>query len=135
MNTDSPIKSLEIMKNGEGFAFSADGNFYSTNKMKVIPVDVDEVPGELPAEFSLTPNYPNPFNPSTVVRFALPVAGYVKGVVYDILGKEVATLLNGELPAGNHEVKFDGKGLTSGVYIFRITTGGKSRAIKMLLDK
>ena len=80
-------------------------------------------------------NYPNPFNPETVIRFVLPVAGYAKGVVYDFLGREVATLVDGETSAGTHEIKFDANGLPSGVYIFRLETGKTSEAIKMLLMK
>ncbi len=87
------------------------------------------------AGFTLTQNYPNPFNPETVIRFALPVAGFAKGVVYDILGREVATLVNGEMPAGEHRVSFNAVNLPSGVYIFRLESGKHSSAIKMLLSK
>ncbi|MBK7865962.1 MAG: T9SS type A sorting domain-containing protein [Ignavibacteriales bacterium] len=79
--------------------------------------------------------YPNPFNPETVIRFALPVAGYTKGVVYDILGKEVTTLLNGDMSAGNHEVRFNANDLSSGVYFFRLESGNYSSAIKMVVGK
>jgi hypothetical protein len=89
----------------------------------------------LPESFSLSQNYPNPFNPETVIRFSIPETGYVKGVVYDILGREVTTLLNGEMNPGNHQVKFDAKGIASGVYIFRIEAGKYSSAIKMIVNK
>ncbi len=89
----------------------------------------------LPENFSLPQNFPNPFNPETVIRFALPSSGYVKGVVYDILGREVTTLLNGEMNSGNHEVKFDAVGLSSGVYFFRLESGKYSSAIKMIVNK
>ncbi|MBK7266429.1 MAG: T9SS type A sorting domain-containing protein [Ignavibacteriales bacterium] len=85
--------------------------------------------------FSLSQNYPNPFNPETVIKFALPEAGFVKGIVYDILGREVSTLLNGEMNPGNHEIKFDAVGLSSGVYFFRLTTNRGSNHLKMLLTK
>ena len=89
----------------------------------------------MPVELALGQNYPNPFNPVTVIRYALPVAGYAKGVVYDILGREVATLLKSDMPAGNHEVKFDATGFASGVYIFRLEAGRYSSAIKMVVNK
>jgi hypothetical protein len=108
---------------------------YSTAKLKPAPVDVEDVSTDLPEQFSLYQNYPNPFNPETVIRFALPESGYVKGVVYDILGREVRTLLNGEMNSGNHEVKFDAKGLTSGAYVFRLQAGQNSSNIKMILTK
>jgi hypothetical protein len=85
--------------------------------------------------FALSQNYPNPFNPETVIRFSIPETGFVKGVVYDILGREVTTLLNGEMNPGNHQVKFDAKGIASGVYIFRIEAGKYSSAIKMVVGK
>jgi hypothetical protein len=76
--------------------------------------------------FSLSQNYPNPFNPETVIRFALPEAGYVKGVVYDILGREVVTLLKGEMnSAGNHQVKFDADGVCLGGLCFQASSGTK----------
>ena len=90
---------------------------------------------EILINFSLYQNYPNPFNPETVIRFALPEAGYVKGVVYDILGREVTTLLNGEMNSGNHEIMFDAKGIASGVYVFRLEAGKYSSAIKMIVNK
>jgi hypothetical protein len=74
----------------------------------------------LPATFMLEQNYPNPFNPKTVVSCQLPVASRVKLVVYDILGKETATLLDGLQEPGRHEVTFDGTGLASGVYFCRL---------------
>ncbi|MBK7868295.1 MAG: hypothetical protein IPJ75_15630 [Ignavibacteriales bacterium] len=120
MNTNSKIKRLDITRNGDGYAISEDFKLYSTVKLKPVPVDVDDLSTILPEKFSLSQNYPNPFsagslsgNPETVIRFALPEAGYVKGVVYDILGREVATLLNGEMDPRNHEVKFDAGGLSS----------------------
>ncbi len=86
-------------------------------------------------DFTLRTNYPNPFNPETVIRFALPAAGYAKGVVFDILGREVASLVDGEMPAGEHQLSFNGANLPSGVYIFRLESGKYSAAIKMLLTK
>ena len=88
-----------------------------------------------PESFSLSQNFPNPFNPETVIKFSITETGPVKGVVYDILGREVKTLLNGEMNPGNHEVKFDAKGIASGVYIFRLEAGRYSSAIKMVVNK
>lgn len=135
MNTNSPVKSIEIMKNGEGYAFAADGNFYSTIQMKIAPVSVNEILGDLPAEFWLSQNYPNPFNPSTTIQFGLPQSGYVKGVVYDIIGREIATLIDGEMTAGNHSFDWDASAVLSGVYFFRIQAGNHSSVIKMVLLK
>lgn len=135
MNTNSPVKSIEIMKNGVGYAFATDGSFYSTIQMKIAPVSADETLEDHPSEFSLAQNYPNPFNPSTTIQFALPKSGYVKGVVYDIIGREIATLLDGEMTAGNHSVDWDASNLLSGVYFFRIQAGNHSSVIKMIIMK
>jgi hypothetical protein len=74
-----------------------------------------------PGEFGLEQNYPNPFNPLTVVRGEWPVAGDVKLVVYDMLGREVAVLANGRYPAGRYTFTFDAAGLASGMYFCRLT--------------
>jgi len=86
-------------------------------------------------EFSLSQNYPNPFNPSTVISYRLPVIGFVTLKVYDILGREVATLVNEEKPAGEYEVEFDGSNLPSGVYLYRLTAGEFRDTKKLLLLK
>ena len=75
---------------------------------------------ELPAKVSLEQSYPNPFNPTTVVRYQLPVASEVKLVVCDMLGRVVSVLVNERRDAGVHEVKFDGANLASGVYVYRL---------------
>jgi len=79
-----------------------------------------------PDEFSLSQNYPNPFNPSTVITYALPKACNVKITVYDVLGREVQTLVNEYKPAGTYEVTFDGSSLSSGLYFYRIIVSDPS---------
>ncbi len=135
MNTNASIKLIEITKDGDGYAFAEDGKFYSTVRLRFAPVGIEDDPGDVPASFTLPQNFPNPFNPATVIRYALPSSGHARGVVYDILGREVATLLNTEMPAGEHQLKFDAKGLPSGVYIFRLEAGEYSSAIKMVVEK
>jgi hypothetical protein len=87
----------------------------------------------IPDEFFLGQNYPNPFNPSTVIRFGLPQATQVKLIVYNILGQEVATLIDDYLPAGYHEVIFEAAGLSSGLYFLSITTPNFRAVRKMAL--
>ena len=82
----------------------------------------------IPNEFTLSQNYPNPFNPTTVIRYQLPVAGNVSLKVYDILGREVATLVNEQKTPGNYEVTFDGNNLSSGVYFYRLQVYTPGRA-------
>lgn len=90
---------------------------------------------EVVSVFSLEPNYPNPFNPSTKLSFSLPVQGKVTLKVMNILGQEMATLVDGIRPAGMNEVVFDAKGLPSGVYFYRISAAGQTLTRKMILSK
>jgi len=85
--------------------------------------------------FVLNQNYPNPFNPSTKISYSLREGGLVTLKVYDILGKEVASLLNENKPAGNYEIEFNASKLTSGVYIYSIKAGKFKQSKKMLLMK
>ncbi len=89
--------------------------------------------GHVPLSFALEQNYPNPFNPRTVVRYQLPVAGHVQLKVFDILGREVTTLVNDFRGPGRYEIQFDASSLASGVYFYRLTTDGFTRTMKMAL--
>lgn len=86
-------------------------------------------------EYSLDQNYPNPFNPSTTINFSVPENTQVTLKIYDVLGKEVSTLINQVVPAGNHEVQFDATGLPSGVYFYSLTAGNFVENKKMMLMK
>jgi hypothetical protein len=86
-------------------------------------------------DFRLSQNYPNPFNPSTIIEYQIPQLSFVTIKVYDALGKEVVTLINEEKPAGIHEVNFEPKDLTSGLYLYKISAGGFEQTRKMLLLK
>ena len=88
-----------------------------------------------PYEFSLEQNYPNPFNPSTVIKFTLPKKEFATLKVYDVLGKEVATLVKGKMSAGQHRVNFSAKNLAAGVYIYKLTAGNRMISKKMVLLK
>ena len=98
-------------------------------------VGVESEIAGLPAEFELSQNYPNPFNPETVIEFALPQSGDVSLVVYNIRGEEVARLLSGTVPAGNHRVIWDASSLASGIYIYRLRAGDYIETRKMVLLK
>jgi len=87
---------------------------------------------EIPKEYSIS-NYPNPFNPSTTINYQLPENGFVTIKVYDILGKEVATLVNENKQAGYHKIDFDGSKLTSGIYIYTIKANNFAQSKKMIL--
>jgi hypothetical protein len=90
---------------------------------------------EIPNYYFLNQNYPNPFNPSTTIKFGMPEAEVVKVVVYDILGREVRTLLNEFRNPGTYEVNFDATSLSSGIYFYKIETPNFTQTRRMLLVK
>lgn len=95
----------------------------------------DEKLNTTPADFSLSQNYPNPFNPVTTLSFAISHSSFVTLKVYDVLGREVATLVNGERKAGDYQIQFDGSNLPSGVYFYSIAADNFSKVKKMTLIK
>ncbi|NUN68370.1 MAG: T9SS type A sorting domain-containing protein [Bacteroidetes bacterium] len=100
------------------------------------PVSVAErMDAVIPAAFSLEQNFPNPFNPVTTIRFSLPQDGPATLAIYDILGKEVAVPVRGELQAGTYSVQWNGSGAASGLYFYRLTAGGTSITKKLMLTK
>jgi hypothetical protein len=97
---------------------------------------VDKMKTNVPRMLTLSQNYPNPFNPKTTIDFTLAEDGRVLLKVYNILGKEVATLVDADLKAGVlHQTTFDASDLSSGIYIYRLQTGGKSLLKKFMLLK
>ncbi len=104
-------------------------------------VGIDDNKVKHHTEYYLSQNYPNPFNPVTTIKYSIPSVGtsFMKFIavlkVYDILGNEIATLVNEEKTAGNYSVNFDGSNLPSGVYIYRLTAGNYSAAKKLILLK
>ena len=88
-----------------------------------------------PLVFELAQNYPNPFNPSTRIEYSIPTQSKVVLKVYNVVGQEVATLVNEVLPAGVHSVRFDAANLATGVYMYRLTAGDFTSVKKMLLLK
>jgi photosystem II stability/assembly factor-like uncharacterized protein len=98
-------------------------------------ISVQNISTEIPAQFSLSQNYPNPFNSTSNLKFQISNLSYVKIIVYDIMGREVQTLVNERLQLGTYEVTFDGSTLNSGIYFYRMKTEGFSETKKMLLIK
>ena len=94
-------------------------------------VDTDAVP----TQFRLEQNYPNPFNPATIIRYALPRAGPVRLVIYDVRGRAVTTLVDRQQAAGTYAVDFDATGLPSGFYFYRMEADGFAEARSMLVIK
>jgi hypothetical protein len=120
------IRNVLDAKNEEALSFRPDGVFAVTATMQHSTV---------PHTFELGQNYPNPFNPATVIRFQLPSSGAVTLKVFDVLGREVATILDGFQQAGTYSIRWDASQLSSGVYIYRLHAGENSALRKMLLMK
>ena len=128
-----------------GIDFSPDGQIayigtfsnFNERMQKVVKTgtDVRELNSGLPNEFELSQNYPNPFNPTTMIRFALPETGLVTLKVFNVLGEEVAELVNDVKPAGSYEVSFNAQNLTSGMYVYTVQAGNFSESKKMILLK
>ena len=105
-------------------------------RYQIIIADVEDNKKDIiPLTPILEQNYPNPFNPSTTLRFSISELGFTKLTIYDILGNEIKTLINEELPSGKYEVEFNSKGLTSGIYFYQLKTEGYIETRKMLLLK
>jgi len=98
-------------------------------------VGIKNISSEVPKDFSLSQNFPNPFNPTTNIRFALPKAGFVKLAVFDILGREVETLVNEDLIAGSYNADWNASKYSSGVYFYKLETEGFAETKKMVLTK
>ena len=89
----------------------------------------------IPGFYSLKQNYPNPFNPSTTIEFSISERGYVTIKIYDILGKEVSTLVNEDKQPGSYEIKFNGTNLSSGIYFYELRAGNFFDVKKFILMK
>jgi len=85
--------------------------------------------------YSLSNNYPNPFNPTTIINYQIPELSFVTLKVYDVLGNEIATLVKEEKPAGNFEVEFKASALSSGIYVYKLVSGDFIDVKKMILIK
>ena len=110
---------------------AADSYLFRTDRTLVLDVDQDY----RAQRFTLQQNYPNPFNPTTTIRVELPQSGPASLRVYDILGRQVATLLDGVTPAGRHEFTFDGSAVSSGMYVYVLRAQGGVRVRKMIMVK
>jgi hypothetical protein len=112
--------------------FVAAGGVYRRPLSEMI-TGVNISPNEIPGEFKLEQNYPNPFNPSTTIRYALPRRAHVTLAVFNVLGQQVANLVDAVEEAGYHDIRFDSSGLASGVYFYRMSAGGYVASKRLIL--
>jgi photosystem II stability/assembly factor-like uncharacterized protein len=137
---DTSIPNLSFIPKG---LLAFEGDIYAvwenvgiyTNGAVSTSIEFPNGAAELPGAIRLNQNYPNPFNPSTVINFELNSTGEVLLQVFDLLGREVATLVNSRVTAGSHSVNFDASRLSSGVYVYRLQAGNQVMSRKMVLLK
>lgn len=125
----NPNQQLNVVKNKQ-YKFK-----YIIGSEEFIEKSIEEIASSLPVEFKLYNNYPNPFNPATTIKYSLPFDSNVSLKIFDILGREIKTLVSEFKNAGNYEVTFNAAGLTSGVYFYRLSIEGNSDTKKLILIK
>jgi len=128
--TAMPIQAIDFVDPQRGWAFGDAGTILKRDPNYVF---VHNEKPHLPIEMSLSQNYPNPFNPTTTIRFTISDVRFTTLKIYDVLGREVATLVNEEKPTGNYEVEFNGTGLPSGIYFYNLKAGDYMETRKMVL--
>ncbi len=125
------IMSLEI--SGDYIFACASYNSIWKRPLSEIIVTSNDVSSEIPSKFSLEQNYPNPFNPSTKIKYQIPELSFVTLKVYNVLGSEVAALVNEEKPAGSYVLEFNGTSFPSGIYFYQLKAGSLVETKKMVL--
>lgn len=126
--------TLKLMEsNGYIYLGTYGNSVYRRPSSQVFGIEL--ISSEIPLKFSLFQNYPNPFNPTTKIRFEVPKSGNVNISVFDMLGKEITTLVNQQLQPGTYETDWDSTGYSSGVYYYRIISGDYTETKKMILMK
>jgi hypothetical protein len=127
------LQSVQFVNQNDGWVVGLNGTILHTSNGGVSYIMY--YGNEVVTDFSLSQNYPNPFNPTTKINYQIPYTSLVSIKVYDLLGREVASLVNEEKPAGNYEAEFDGSDLSSGIYFYKIQAGDYTSVKKMILLK
>ena len=128
------FNSIFFTDSTTGWIAGSDGSILHTTMAGITSVH-DGSGNQAPEHFSLQQNYPNPFNPSTTVEFSIPRQSFVTLKVYDLLGREVTTLVNEELQSGSYKTEFNGVNLSSGTYFYRMVANGFTQTKKFILMK
>lgn len=130
------VLSLSFAEDGYAFLFAGThGNGAFKRRLPDVPVNVDDHLTELPGEFELRQNFPNPFNPSTVIEYTIKTGAHVNLSIFDPLGRRIVTLFDGYKQAGTYKNDFDASELAAGVYYYRLEAGNFSKTKKMLFLK
>ena len=135
INTGLPSYLYSVAVIGSYVYAGDDGGAVWRRPLTQIITAVEEPAGGIPARFALNQNYPNPFNPTTVIQFSVGTYGHTSLRIFDILGRSVATLVDGHVAAGTHEVHWNAANVPSGIYFCRLTSGSFSATRTLLLLK
>ena len=129
------LRAIDITPNHTGWAVGLNGTILKNSNLASNEIiDSTEIINS-PKNFSLYQNFPNPFNPGTIIKYQLPEFSKIQLTVYNVLGRKVKTLVNEERPAGLYEVEFDATNLPSGIYFYKIIAGRYSQTRKMIFLK
>ncbi len=131
--TGNSLRSVYFVNALTGWAVGDLGTILKTTTGGI--TGVYRISNEIPSQYSLSQNYPNPFNPSTNIRYELPKNKFVRLTIYDALGREIETLINESLKPGSYEITFDGSNLSSGIYLYKLTTDEFTETKRMILIK
>lgn len=129
--TGNGLQHMQFINQNLGYAGGGLGSFFRYGPTTNILGNENNTP----SDFVLTQNYPNPFNPSTTIEYSVPHNSFVSIKVYDVMGKEIAVLVNGQKTTGNYIVQFDGSNINSGIYFYTLEANGHKETKKMLLIK
>ena len=139
-NTGLTNTPVALVVSGSNLFAGTDSNRVWRRPLSEMVTAVEDHSNETPSQYVLEQNYPNPFNPSTIIKYTIPSEGTQRAVsvqlkIYDVLGNEVATLVNEDKAAVTYEIEFDASALTSGIYYYTLNAGGFSDTKKMILLK
>ncbi|MDP3445515.1 MAG: T9SS type A sorting domain-containing protein, partial [Ignavibacteria bacterium] len=134
-NYSNSLQGVSFANSSDGWAVGSNGAIlkWIGGQLPDLPVSVEENKNNIPSDFELKQNYPNPFNPTTKIQYSTPKSDFVILKVYNLLGKEIATLVNEYKSPGKYEIEFHATDLPSGVYFYTLSSGNYSQTKKILL--